>query len=124
MRGLDIRRVRTHHQDTAQNFRFMSKKHRKKPRSPGKLLWFKQDPRDPRQIILKNGTRLRQPIVGLGLYMSQGMSVYGISRKGLRKLHINFWKKNTYGKNTQTGTTQGQNYPYINFEAAFIVSIN
>ena len=94
----------------------MNKKQRKKPRSPGKPQWFKQDPRDKRQLILKNGTRLRQPVVGLGLYMSQGMNVYGLSRKGLRQLHINFWKKNTYGKRNRTGTAQGQNYPYVNYQ--------
>lgn len=92
----------------------MTKK-RRKPRSPSKPKWYKQDPRDKRQIILKNGTRLRQSIVGVGLYLTQGMNVYGLSRKGLRQLRVSFWKKNTYCKINLTGTRQGQNYPYVNY---------
>ena len=92
----------------------MSKKKRK-PRSPGKPLWYKQDPRDKRQIILKNGTRLRQPIINVGLYLSQGGRVYSLTTFGLRPRRIRFLKKNNYGKRTANGVPNGQRYPYVDF---------
>jgi hypothetical protein len=92
-------------------------KNRRKPRSPGKPLWYKQDARDRRQIILKNGTRLRQAIIDVDLYLSQGGNVYSLTRFGLRQLRVNFGKKNNYCKPTRNGNAQGECYPYINFRA-------
>ena len=86
-----------------------------KARKPGPPLWFKVDAEDERVLILKNGSRLRQPIIGVSLYITPGGAIYSLTRYGLRKRHVNYWKKNTYGKRTSGGTTQGQNYPYITF---------
>lgn len=88
-----------------------------KPRKPQPFLWFKFDPDDHRQLILSNGTRLRQAYDGVGLFLSQGGNVYALSRVGLRYRRVNFWKKNTYCKRLHTGRgrSQGQCYPYVHW---------
>ena len=123
MRGLDIRRVRTHHQDPAQIFRTMSKRQRKyraparkprKPCKPGKPLKFKIDPNDGLVLILANGRRIRQK-KGLDLFTSPGGYVYSLTRYGLRKRRIDFCQKKRLGKRTQNGVSNGRRYPYITF---------
>lgn len=91
---------------------------RRKPRKPQPFLWFKFDPDDSRQLILSNGTRLRQAYDGVGLFLSQGGNVYALSRVGLRYRRVNFWKKNTYCKRLHTGRgrSQGQTYPYVHYQ--------
>lgn len=93
----------------------MSKKKRRKPRSPGKPLRFRQDPIDERVLILLNGTRIRQPIIGVGLYLSERKRVYTLTGIGLRPKRVNYWKKNHYGQLTRNGNHQGENYPYVNY---------
>lgn len=87
------------------------------PRKPQPFLWFKFDPDDHRQLILNNGTRLRQAYDGVGLFLSQGGNVYALSPVGLRSRRVNFWKKNTYCKRLRTGRGhhQGQCYPFVHF---------
>ena len=89
----------------------------RKPRKPQPFLWFKFDPDDHRQLILSNGTRLRQAYDGVGLFLSQGGSVYALTQLGLRNRRVNFWKKNTYCKplHSGRGCSQGQNYPYVEY---------
>ena len=89
----------------------------RKPRKPQPFLWFKFDPDDHRQLILCNGTRLRQAYDGVGLFLSQGGNVYALTQLGLRNRRVNFWKKNTYCKRLHTGRgrSQGQCYPYVHF---------
>ena len=86
-------------------------------RKPQPFLWFKFDPDDSRQLILSNGTRLRQAYDGVGLFLSQGGNVYALTQLGLRNRRVNFWKKNTYCKRIMhgRGRSQGQCYPYIHF---------
>ena len=89
----------------------------RKPRKPQPFLWFKPDPDDSRQLILSNGTRLRQAYRDVGLYLSQGGNVYALTRRGLRNRRVNFWKKRTYCHRLHTGRgcSQGQNYPYVDY---------
>lgn len=89
----------------------------RKPRKPQPFLWFKPDPDDSRQLILSNGTRLRQAYRDVGLYLSQGGNVYALTRLGLRNRRVNFWKKRTYCHRLHTGRgcSQGQNYPYVDY---------
>ena len=91
----------------------MSKKRRK---ISGPPLQYKVDPDDERQLILKNGTRIRQPIIGVGLYLSERKRVYTLTRMGLRPRRVNYWKKNHYLKRTRNGHRQGQSYPYVSFQ--------
>ena len=92
-------------------------KKRRKPRSPGKPLWYKQDPRDKRTIILKNGTCIRQAIVGVGLYISHGRSLYALTGQGLCKRTVDYSKKKNYCKKITTGRghNQGETYPRVTF---------
>ena len=89
----------------------------RKTRKPQPFLWFKFDPDDHRQLILSNGTRLRQAYDGVGLFLSQGGNVYALTQLGLRNRRVNFWKKNTYCKRLHTGRgrSQGQCYPYVHW---------
>ena len=89
----------------------------RKNRKPQPFLWFKFDPDDHRQLILSNGTRLRQAYDGVGLFLTQGGNVYALTRLGLRNRRVNYWKKNTYCKRLHTGRgcSQGQNYPYVEY---------
>jgi len=92
-------------------------KKRNKPRSPAKPLCYKPDPQNKRQLILRNGTRLRQAIIDVNLYLSQGGNVYALTQLGLRNRRVNFWKKNNYCKRIMhgRGRCQGQCYPYVHF---------
>ena len=89
----------------------------RKNRKPQPFLWFKFDPDDHRQLILNNGTRLRQAYQGVGLFLSQGGNVYALTQLGLRNRRVNYWKKNTYCKRIHTGRgrSQGQSYPYVEY---------
>ncbi len=89
----------------------------RKPRKPQPYVWFKFDPDDSRQLILSNGTRLRQAYAGIGLFLSQGGNVYALTRLGLRNRRVNFWKKNNYCKRIMNGRgcSQGQSYPSVEF---------
>ena len=89
----------------------------RKNRKPQPFLWFKFDPDDHRQLILSNGTRLRQAYDGVGLFLSQGGNVYALTQLGLRNRRVNFWKKNNYCKRIMhgRGRCQGQCYPYVHF---------
>ena len=90
----------------------------RKPRKPQPYVWFKFDPDDSRQLILSNGTHLRQAYDGVGLFLTQGGNVYALTRLGLRNRRVNYWKKNTYCKRLHTGRgcSQGQIYPYVQFQ--------
>ena len=88
---------------------------KRKQRSPSPPLWFKADPKNKRILILRNGTRIKQSIPGVGLYTSRGGLIYALTKKGLSKRTISYNKKKNYGKKTSGGTTQGQRYPYIMF---------
>ena len=92
-------------------------KKRNKPRSPAKPLCYKPDPQDKRQLILSNGTRLRQACDGVGLYLSQRGGVYALTRLGLHNRRVGFWKKNNYCKRIMhgCGRSQGQSYPYVGY---------
>jgi len=95
-------------------FAQMSKR-KKQNRGWPQPLWYKVDPDDPRNLILRNGTRVRQSIVGIPIYVSQGAMVYTLTQFGLRPRRINFCKKRNYRKRTRTGNWQGQRYPFILF---------
>ena len=90
MTGLDIRRVRTHHQSQAQNFSLMRricKEHkerqqsnkRKKARKPLPTVEYAGVADNGKTLRLRNGTVLRQAIPGVGLYLSQGGRVYSLT---------------------------------------------
>lgn len=128
MTALDIRRVRTHHQDQAQIFRIMrgickeqrikerqQSNKRKKPRRPLPPVEYAVVADNHRILRLRNGTALRQAISGVGLYLSQGGRVYSLTAFGLRPRRIRFLKKNNYGKKTANGVPNGQRYPYVDF---------
>ena len=86
------------------------------PRQPGLPLWYKVDPNDSRQLILKNGTRLRQPVVGVPIYCSKGGMVYTLTPWGLRMKNISYCRSRRYCQLTGTGRSHfGQRYPYIMF---------
>jgi len=87
----------------------------RKPRKPQPFLWFKFDPEDHRQLILSNGTRLRQAYDGVGLFLSQGGSVYSLTKFGLRRLRVDMNKKSRYGLKSCNGVKNGQTYPYVTF---------
>lgn len=95
----------------------MSKKHKRKSRSPGKPLWYKLDPSDPMQLILRNGTRIRKGDPEVELYISQGKRVYGITKFGLHEKRVDYCKKNNYCKKIMTGRGhhQGETYPRVTF---------
>ena len=77
--------------------------------------WYKQDPNDPKQLILRNGTRLRRSYDDVDLYTTENERIYSLTRYGLRPLKIQRIKKRNYGKKTRSGTYQGQRYPYVIF---------
>lgn len=88
---------------------------KRRPKKPRKPLRYKQDPNDPKQLILRNGTRLRRSYDDVDLYTTENERIYSLTRYGLRPLKIQRIKKRNYGKKTRSGTTQGQRYPYIMF---------
>ena len=112
MTGLDIRRVRTHHQSQAQNFSHMTAK--RKARKPGKPLEYKVDPNDPLVLILRNGQRIKQK-EGLDIFLSKNKCAYSLTRFGLRPRRINYTRKRRYGKKSCNGLPNGRRYPYITF---------
>ena len=88
----------------------------KAPRQPGPSLWYKIDPNDSRQLILKNGTRLRQPVAGVPVFCSKGGMVYTLTPWGLRMKNISYCRSRRYCQLTGTGRSYfGQRYPYIIF---------
>ena len=90
-------------------------------RRPAKPIWYKVDPENPRQIILKNGTRLRQPMVGVGLFCTEGGRFYSLTRYGLRPIKVQLSPKNNYCKKIMTGRGhhQGQHYPHVAYGRRF-----
>ena len=86
-----------------------------KHRRPSPPIWFKFDPDDERQLILANGTRLRQPLASVGLFCSQGGKFYSLTRFGLRPIKVHLAPKNHYCKKVQHGTGhhQGEHYPHV-----------
>lgn len=87
-----------------------------KRRAPKKPILFRRDPNDPKQLILLNGTRIRQGVEGVGLYASRGGRVYSLTSKGLREIRINYCRNNHYGRRTKGGNRQGQRYPYVKYK--------
>ena len=119
--------MRTHHQSQAQSFRKMrekfrsyklrdrqQRKKRRKPRKPLPYLWYKRDPSDPLQIILRNGTRIRC-LEGEDVYVSLGGRVYTLTKRGLHEIRVDFCRKKNYCKPTRNGRWQGRRYPYVMF---------
>jgi len=87
----------------------------KQPKRFSEPVAFRVDPTDSRQLILDNGCRLRQPVDGVGLYISQGGQVYSLTRFGLRPRRVDYQRKKNYCKPTSGGCRQGQCYPYVTF---------
>ena len=90
----------------------MSKKRRK---ISGPPLSYKVDPEDERQLILKNGTRIRHCRDDVCAYCSQGGRFYTLTRYGLRVIKVQLSPKKNYGKRIMTGRGhhQGQHYPHV-----------
>ena len=65
-------------------------------------------------LILRNGMRIKQK-EGLDLFLSEHGAVYSLTRRGLRRLRINFTRKRRYGKKSRNGVPNGRRYPYITF---------
>ena len=86
-----------------------------KHRRPAPRVSYRVNPDDPRELILTDGTILRQAIDGVGLFVSIHGQTYALSNWGLRQRRVNLWKKNNYGKLTRNGNRQGQVYPYVCF---------
>ena len=76
-------------------------------------MWYKVDAKDPRILHLRNGTQIRQSIVGVPIYVSQGARVYTLTSYGLRARRINFVKCKKYLTKTKSGNRRGQRYPFI-----------
>lgn len=91
---------------------------KKKGKKWNPSLWYKQDPSDPKQLILRNGTRIRKGDDDVGLYITPGMRVYGLTKFGLQLRTLDKCKKKNYGKKIQTGRGhhQGQNYPRVSWK--------
>ena len=87
----------------------------KRKRKPGQPLWFTIDVSDPRQLILRNGTRIRQILEDVTVYLSKEGRAYSLTRYGLRRLRVNMGKKSRYGKKSCNGVNNGQTYPYVSF---------
>lgn len=77
-------------------------------------LRYKVDPSDPRQLILRNGMRIKQK-QGLNLFLSAHGAVYSLTNRGLRRLRINYTHKRRYGMKSRNGVPNGPRYPYVNF---------
>ncbi len=87
---------------------------KRKPRQPGPPLSYKEDPEDDRQLILKNGTRIRRCRDDVCAYCSEGGQFYSLSRYGLRAIHVHISPKKNYCKPTEgRGHNQGQHYPHV-----------
>ena len=83
---------------------------------PPKPQWYKVDPTDERKLILKNGTRIKQSIPGVGLYTSEGGLVYGLTSRGLCLKSICTTPKKNYCKLMRSGCHQGRRYPYVHYK--------
>ena len=90
-------------------------RNKQRKRKPSRPLWFTLDVSDPRQLILRNGTRLRQILENVDLYLSQGGHVYSLTKFGLRRLRVDMNKKSRYGLKSCNGVNNGQTYPYVTF---------
>lgn len=77
-------------------------------------LWYKVNPDDSLVLILRNGMRIKQK-EGLDVFISDHGAVYSLTRRGLRRLRINFTRKRRYGKKSRNGLPNGRRYPYITF---------
>ena len=66
-------------------------------------------------LRLMNGTKIKQPIEGVELYIAKGKHVYALTRYGLRERCVDFTKKNNYCKKIISGRGhhQGQAYPRV-----------
>jgi len=87
----------------------------RKCRRPGPPLWYKVDINDPHQLILRNGTRIRQILDDVDLFLSEGGLVYSLTRYGLRRRRVDVNKKSRYGLKSCNGVNNGQTYPYVTF---------
>ena len=87
----------------------------KRKRKPSRPLRFTLDVSDPRQLILRNGTRIRQILENVDLYLSQGGHVYSLTKFGLRRMRVDMNKKSRYGLKSCNGVNNGQTYPYVKF---------
>lgn len=80
-----------------------------------KPVGFKVDINDPHQLILRNGTRIRQILDNVDLYLSEEGRVYSLTRFGLRRRRVDVCKKKRYGLKSQNGVSNGQTYPFVTF---------
>ena len=87
----------------------------KRKRKPSRPLRFTLDVSNPRQLILRNGTRIRQILENVDLYLSQGGHVYSLTKFGLRRMRVDMNKKSRYGLKSCNGVNNGQTYPYVTF---------
>jgi len=92
-----------------------SKKKSKLKSRWAKPIGYKVDINDPHQLILRNGTRIRQILDGVDLYLSESGLVYSLTRFGLRRRRVDINKKSRYGLKSYNGVKNGQTYPYITF---------
>ena len=83
-------------------------------KSRGQGLWYRVDPDDSLVLTLRNGVRIKQK-EGLDVFISDHGAVYSLTRRGLRRLRINFTRKRRYGKKSRNGVPNGRRYPYITF---------
>ena len=90
-------------------------RYKQRKRKPSRPLWFTLDVSDPRQLILRNGTRIRQILEDVDLYLSKGGHVYSLTKFGLRRMRVDMNKKSRYGLKSCNGVNNGQTYPYVTF---------
>ncbi len=93
-------------------------KRKKRKQSPP--LWYNVNPNDPSVLILRNGMRIKQK-EGLDLFLSDQGALYSLTRRGLRRLRINYTRKRRYGKKSRNGVPNGRRYPYITFRGGTYV---
>ena len=79
-----------------------------------KPMRYKVDPTDEKQLILRNGQRLRQK-EGLDLFLSKCGHVYSLTKYGLRSRCVDYCRKRRYGMKSCNGIINGRRYPYITF---------
>ncbi len=89
-------------------------RNKRKKRKQSPPLWYKVNPDDPLVLILRNGMRIKQK-EGLDVFMSDHGAVYSLTRRGLRRLRINYTRKRRYGMKSRNGVYNGRRYPYITF---------
>lgn len=93
---------------------------KRKKRKQSSPLWYKVNPNDPSVLILRNGMRIKQK-EGLDLFISDQGALYSLTRRGLRRLRINYTRKRRYGKKSRNGVPNGRRYPYITFRGGTYV---